>query len=308
MQVHLVVQIGARLCEVSFDPPPRLGVIGHRPRRRVRQLVRRRRDPRLAGDIDLAEIGLVEVLTDRQCAAEVGREVVRSGRRQRVIEHAVIELPALDRTAVRARARLPVRIGPVVGVIVAAEGPVDGEPVEGLPVRVDVAEIAARLPLQLILVEGVERIVEAAAGRECERSRVGEAPRAMQRRRTAEVLLGIEIRRLAQRADADAVDGVAAVLPRVLRLHHLHARVQREVLEQRVRGGQARSVALVPVQIADDEAVLIELADRHVERGALVAARNRQRVIDRAPRLEHLGAVIVGPHAIGNQRAPREEV
>ena len=75
-----------------------------------------------------------------------------------------------------------------------------------------------------------------------------------------------------------------------------------------MRAGQARGVALVQILIADDEAVLIQLAHRHIECGALVAARNRQGVIDRAPSLKHFGAVIVGRHAIGNRRTPREEV
>ena len=136
---------------------------------------------------------------------------MRPGRGQRMIEHTIVELPALDRATVLSRARLPVRVRPVVGVIVPAKRPVHCEPGERFPVGVDVREVATGLSLQLVGVQGIERIVEAPGGRERGRSRVGEAPRAMQGRWTTQVLLGVEVRRLPQRADADAVDRVAAV-------------------------------------------------------------------------------------------------
>src|SRR5204863_1780090 len=116
------------------------------------------------------------------------------------------------------------------------------QPRKRLPVGVDIAEVAPGLPLQLVVVERIERIVEPAAGRECDRSRVWEAPRAMQVGWTAQELLRVEVRWLPQRADADPVYGIAAIGAAVLRLHHLHTRIDDEVLEQRVRARKPRRV------------------------------------------------------------------
>src|SRR5213076_3084354 len=137
---------------------------------------------------------------------------------------------------------------------------------------------------------------------------VWEPPRAVQSGGRAQVLLGVEVRRLAQRADPDPVDRVAPVLAAGLGLHDRDAGADDQVLEQRVGAPEPRAVAPVGIVVPYDEAVLIELARRQVEGRALAAARQRQRVFDRMARLEHLGAMVVGRDGVRELRPPREEV
>ena len=129
----------------------------------------------------------------------------------------------------------------------------------------------------------------------------------MQSGRRAEVLLGVEVRRLAQRADPDPVDGVAAVQAAGLGLHDRDVRTDDQVLEQGVGPVEPRRVALVGVPVPHNEAVLIELTYREVERRTLAAARQRQRILERVTRLEDLGAVVVRRRPRGELRPPREE-
>src|SRR5437868_9294726 len=128
-----------------------------------------------------------------------------------MIEQSIVKLPALQRSAGGPRAGLRIRVGAVVAVVIATERPIHLEPPERLPVDVDVAEVAAGLPEEIVVIERVERVVEAAVVSERGGARIREPPGAVQSGRRAEVLLGVEVRRLAQRADPDPVDGVAAV-------------------------------------------------------------------------------------------------
>src|SRR5207237_9367548 len=79
-----------------------------------------------------------------------------------MIEQSIVKLPALQRSAGGPRAGLRVRVGAVVAVVIATQRPVHLEPAERLPVDVDVAEVAAGLPDEIVVVERVERVVEAA--------------------------------------------------------------------------------------------------------------------------------------------------
>src|SRR5439155_8522674 len=138
----------------------------------------------------------------------VTNEFVGPGGGPRVIEQSIVELPALQRSARSPRAGLRIRVGAVVAVVVATEGPVDLQPPERLPVHVDVAEVPAGLAEEIVVIERVERVVETAVVGERRGTRVREPPGAVQSGRRAEILLRVEVRRLAQGANPDPVDRV----------------------------------------------------------------------------------------------------
>src|SRR5690606_22480715 len=69
---------------------------------------------------------------------------------------------------------------------------------------------------------------------------------------------------------------------------------------------QACAIASVPVVGADDDAGLMEPAEREIDRGAVVSAGDGDVVIEGVSRVEELAPVVVGGGAGIELRAPGE--
>src|SRR5439155_942905 len=115
-----------------------------------------------AGRIDLAEISLVQVLTDSEAALDVVRESVSSRAAQVPVDDAIVELPPLELAVRQTGARLVEGIRPVVTAIVGAQCSIELEPIERMIIRVDVAEHTTGFGGELIVVDREERMVQTA--------------------------------------------------------------------------------------------------------------------------------------------------
>jgi hypothetical protein len=93
----------------------------------------------------------------------------------------------------------------------------------------------------------------------------------------------VEIGRRAQQAELDPVDVVAALDEAAPRVGVRQVGADFQIVGQAVRAAEANRVPGILVVIADDNAVVVVLLARQIERRAVVAARDRQIVLDDAP-------------------------
>ena len=96
LQEELIVQVEVGLREVPFQPAARLLIIRRGARRRVLQLEWLGREQDLSLNVDLAEVRLVQVLAHREGPLHLGAELTGAGGGQRMVERAIVELPALE--------------------------------------------------------------------------------------------------------------------------------------------------------------------------------------------------------------------
>jgi len=144
VQHQLIEQAELGLTEVCLDVTQRAVFLNAR-RDRVLNVVRRRRDELLTEGVGLTEAARVQVLTDREREVGVGPERVLRRRDQVVVDLEVVDVVACDISNRVATGGERQRLEAPVIVIIRSQRFADVQPLERVPIDVQVGDRAAEL-------------------------------------------------------------------------------------------------------------------------------------------------------------------